>query len=155
MNPRRLAAVSLLLAGIGCATRTAPTPAVPGPEVSGTARLTIRLLGLESDNGAVAVALYDSADSFENRSGAIATGRIRPREGIATWTVEALEPGVYAVAAYHDLDGSGQLERSTLGAPIEPYGFSNDARRAFGPPKFDKAAIGIGPGDLIIEITLR
>lgn len=155
MKLRRLAVVPLILGGIACTTRTAPDSIAPAPPVTGTARLTIKLVGLESDEGDVAVALYDSAGDFDTRSGAAAKGRIRPREGVATWTVEELEPGIYAVAAYHDVNGNGRLDRSTLGLPSEPYGFSNDARGAFGPPRFSKAAIRVGAGHLTVEITLR
>jgi uncharacterized protein (DUF2141 family) len=155
MNLSRIVAVALFLAGIGCAARSSSPPVVPHPENSPSARLTVNLLGLESDRGVVAVALYDSAESFKDRSDPVAAGRIEPREGTATWTVEALEPGRYAVAAYHDLNANGRLDRSRLGPPSEPYGFSNNARGTFGSPKFDKAAIDIGPGALTIEIKLR
>ena len=72
-----------------------------------------------------------------------------------TWSVADLDPGVYAVAVYHDLNGNGELDRSTIGPPDEPWGFSNDARGTFGPPKFDKAAFEIAPGEVAIEIKLR
>lgn len=151
----RIAVVTLLLVGTACAIRTPSPPVAGGTDVSGTALVTVRLVGLESESAEVAVALYGSAGSFEDRSGAVASARVRPRDGAATWTVEALEPGEYAVAAYHDLNGNGRLDRSAVGAPTEPYGFSNDARAAFGPPKFAKAVIHIGPGALTVEITLR
>jgi uncharacterized protein (DUF2141 family) len=155
VNPKQLAFVMLLLGGMGCAARPPSTQVVRDVDVSMTARLTVELLGLSSDSGDVAVALYDSADSFETRSAAVASGRIEPQVGSVSWTVEGLDPGDYAVAAYHDLNGNGQLDRSALGPPSEPYGFSNDARGALGPPRFEKATVRIGPGSTTIKITLR
>jgi len=146
----------LLLAASACATRTTPNPIERDAADSGTVRLTVRILGLESGDGAVAIALYDSAESFDSRSGAVAAGRVRPTDGAASWTIwESLAPGRYAVAAYHDLNDNGRLDRPAIGPPTEPYGFSNDARGTFGPPRFDKAAIVVGPGPRTIEITLR
>ena len=155
MNLKWFVAVTLLLVGVACTARTVKTPVVHDSDDFATAVLTVNLLGLESDSGKVAVALYDSAGSFEDRSGAVATAWIEPHGGVVSWSVEDLAPGVYAVAVYHDLNGNGELDRSALGPPDEPYGFSNDVRGTFGPPRFEKAAIGIGPGPLTIEITLR
>jgi uncharacterized protein (DUF2141 family) len=154
MIARPLALVMLLLVA-ACAPRTARPPVAGTPDETGTALLTVRLVGMQEDGAEVAVALYDSADSFADRSGALAKGWIRPREGAATWTVGALRPGEYAVAAYHDLNGNRRLDRSALGAPSEPYGFSNNARATFGPPKFAKASFRIDTDALTIEITLR
>jgi uncharacterized protein (DUF2141 family) len=152
---RRLIPLAICLIGVACASR--PATITDGSEsvAQGSARLTVRVLGLESDEGQVAVALYDSVESFKQRSGEVAKGRIAPRDGDASWTFEDLRPGVYAVAVYHDVNGNGELDRATLGPPDEPYGFSNNARGTFGPPKFDKAAIAIQPGDRIIEVRLR
>ena len=66
-----------------------------------------------------------------------------------------LPAGPYAVAAFHDLNGNGKLDRTALGPPAEPYGFSNDARGNFGPPGFDSAAIDLSPGRHTIRIRVR
>ena len=148
--------VVLLMACLGCATRsTKPAPVSLTPEGVGTISLTIEIHGLQSDLGSVAVALFDSAESFERRTDAIASQTLAPRDGYATWNVADLPAGTYAVAVYHDLDDNGELDRTTLGPPAEPYGFSNDARRTFGPPGFDSAAIELPPGRHTIRIRVR
>lgn len=58
--------------------------------------------------------------------------------------VPDLPPGRYAVAAYVDKYRTGRQAKNFLGMPKEPYGFSNDARGAFGPPDFSAAAFEIG-----------
>ena len=45
-----------------------------------------------------------------------------------------LEPGSYAIAAYHDANDNKKLDKSFTGIPSENYGFSNNARGTFGPP---------------------
>jgi len=58
----------------------------------------------------------------------------------ALWRI-SVPPGVYAVAAVHDLNGNGRLDTNFLGMPKEPYGFSRAARGRFGPPSFEDAAL--------------
>jgi uncharacterized protein (DUF2141 family) len=153
--------LAFCLAGVGCAHRGRPAASQPGPggedpARSGPVRLTVRVVGLESEAGEVALAIYDSAESFDDRSGAVATAWIQPGpDGTALWEVDELAPGRYAVAAYHDRNANGKLDRSALGPPSEPYGFSNDARGSFGPPKFAKAVLELGPGEHSVEIRLR
>jgi uncharacterized protein (DUF2141 family) len=43
--------------------------------------------------------------------------------------------GSYAVAAYHDENNNNKLDKSFVGIPNEKYGFSNNVRGIFGPPK--------------------
>ena len=155
MRPKRLFVVLLLLTVLACASRTTSTTDERTLSTSGTATLTVTVLGLKSEDGEVVLALFGSAETFKTRTNAVAAGRVPPNDGTAVWQVDNLQPGDYALAVYHDLNGNGELDRTTLGPPDEPYGFSNDARGTFGPPKFGKAAIDIGPTDRAIEIKLR
>ena len=113
------------------------------------------LLGLESDEGSVVLAVFDSLENFDQRTGAVASQIVAPQDGRATWSVADLPVGVYAVAVFHDLNDNGELDRTTLGPPSEPYGFSNNARGTFGPPKFGNAAIELPPGQHTIQIRVR
>lgn len=58
-------------------------------------------------------------------------------DGKVICTFEELEPGKYAAAAYQDLNDDKEMNANMFGMPVEPYGFSNDARGQFGPPSFD------------------
>ena len=156
MSARRPFFAVLLLTCLACATRSTPPVDVVGSiQDAGTITLTVEILGLESDKGSVAVALFDSAESFDRRTAAVASEVLAPQEGRATWSVTDLPAGIYAVAVFHDLNENGELDRTTLGPPAEPYGFSNDARGTFGPPKFGNAAIELSPGPHTLKIRLR
>ena len=63
-------------------------------------------------------------------------------------------PGRYAIKAFHDSDGDGELGRDLFGAPSEDYGFSNDARGTFGPPDFADAAVAVGeqPATFVVHV---
>jgi len=60
-----------------------------------------------------------------------------------TFTFDGLPAGRYALQAFHDLDGDGELDTSLFGAPREPVGFSRDAIGSMGPPDFEAAAFDL------------
>ena len=156
MSVLRPLLVALLSSCLACATQPSGPADVGGPiESGGTITLTVEVLGLESDEGSVALAIFDSSRSFDERTGAVAAETVAPTDGRATWSVEDLPAGRYAVAVFHDLNDNGELDRTTLGPPSEPYGFSNDARATFGPPKFGAAAIELPPGQHTLRIRVR
>lgn len=143
-----------LAALIGCAS-TAPEPEVLEEVPAEAVALTVRVVGAESGGGRVLVAAYGSAASFADRRDPVAVAGLEVTDGVAVWQVPGLSPGRYAVAAYQDLDNDGELDRSAVGIPTEPYGFSNDARGRFGPPSFDAAAVSLDGGLHELSITLR
>lgn len=65
----------------------------------------------------------------------------------------AVPDGVYAVAAFQDLNGNGRLDRSAHGLPLEPYGFSNGAGRTAS-PRFDRAAVTL-QGSATVRVQLQ
>jgi uncharacterized protein (DUF2141 family) len=113
------------------------------------------VVGAESSSGWIAVAIYGSGEAFDGRRNPAAAARLEVEDGGAVWRVPALGPGQYAVAAFHDADSDGELDRSAVGVPTERYGFSNDARGRFGPPSFGDAAVTLGDGAHELLITLR
>ena len=52
-------------------------------------------------------------------------------------TFSGLKPGQYGVALFQDINGNEELDRNLLGAPNEPFGFSNNPVIGFSAPKFD------------------
>lgn len=116
--------------------------------------LTLRLSS-RVEGGTFAVAVYRDAGSFRRGEGAIMT-RTVPRTGpVVSLTFRGLAPGRYAVAAFHDTDGNGDLTLWPIGLPREAYGFSNDARGRFGPPPFDEAAFDLPAAGAAEAFSLR
>lgn len=112
-------------------------------------------LSSRAEGGTLAVAVYRDADSFRRGEGAIVT-RTVPRSGpVVTLTFRGLAPGRYAVAAFHDTDGNGDLSLWPIGLPREAYGFSNDARGRFGPPPFAEAAFDLPASGATEAFALR
>jgi uncharacterized protein (DUF2141 family) len=64
-----------------------------------------------------------------------------------------VEPGHYAVAALHDENGNGVLDKNWLGMPNEGSGFSRDATGSWGPPDFDDAMLVL-PADRVVRARI-
>ena len=56
----------------------------------------------------------------------------------------ALSPGTYAIRIFHDVDGDGELDRTFLGIPSEPWATSNNAVGSFGPPNWNAVKFDVG-----------
>lgn len=50
----------------------------------------------------------------------------------------------FAIGAHHDRNVNEKLDKNALGMPTEPYGFSNNPKRGFGPPSYEEAAVRVG-----------
>ena len=82
-------------------------------------------------------------------------GSRRPAEASVISIIFAdVEPGRYAALAFQDNAGSGELKRSAMGRPLEPYGLSNGAGRSHR-PTFEQASFGVGTAGARIAVKLR
>jgi uncharacterized protein (DUF2141 family) len=118
-------------------------------------RLDVTVRGLRSADGTVAIALFDQATRFDARSGAIRKAYLTIDGAEARWRVEGLPPGEYALLAYHDDNGNGELDFGPFGIPKEPVAVSNGATRLFGPPRFESAKFALPAAGLAVTLELH
>lgn len=109
--------------------------------VATEARAVCLEIRLREGDGDVYYAVYDSPQSWLRTARAVARGRVRAEAGRTRIELPALKSGVYAVAAFRDLDGDGRLTTGFLGIPQEPVAFSGRAKAVVGPPRFDAARV--------------
>ena len=125
--------------------------AVPGStaamDAERDATVTVTVTGLEG-RGEVFVALQDE-QGFAQDGGAY-TQTAQPEGGEAEVVFEGVMPGRYAVAAFQDTDGDGEVTIGEAG-PTEPWGFSGEGS---GAPSFEAAALDV-EGDAEAEVALR
>lgn len=67
---------------------------------------------------------------------------------------EMIPHGRYAIVAFVDLDGDGELDRGAFGIPTEPIAYGNDAKPRFGPPSFEACVVEVGSGSREVTLTL-
>ncbi|MEX0284953.1 MAG: DUF2141 domain-containing protein [Paracoccaceae bacterium] len=118
------------------------------------ADLTVRISGITSTAGEIFVALHDGAEGFPRDRKMVEGKRSVADPAGVTVVFTGLAAGDYAIAAFYDEDGDGELSTNLVGMPQEPFGFSQDARGSFGPPKFADAAVTVGAAGASTSITL-
>jgi len=134
-----LAGGLLLAAAAASATASAATVEVRVTEVAG-------------GKGSVKVAVCDR-ERFLKQCAYSASAPARDGENVIP--VPNVPKGTWAVLAYQDENGNGELDRNLLGIPKENYGFSRDAASKFGPPGFDDAKIEVGDEPTVAKIRLH
>lgn len=129
--------------------------AVAAPASAGeTASLTVTFTGLQP-KGAVNLVLVNSAEAYGDKAAPVVADRVTVSAGSASKTFEGLAPGRYAIKSFHDVDGDGKMATNPFGIPTEPYGFSNNARGAMGPPRWEEAGFEVKPGANTHAIALN
>jgi uncharacterized protein (DUF2141 family) len=122
----------------------------PGPN-----RLTVQISGVQPVRGEVAVTVYpDDARRFLARRGKLYRERVKAQAPVTSACFH-LDPGVYAIAVYHDVNADRDFNRTAIGMPAEGFGFSNDAPTRFGLPSFDSVRFRVRPGQTSVAIRMR
>ena len=127
-----------------------------GAAMAQQATLDVNLTGIQHANGTVRVGLYQDPKTFRKEAQAVAIQQVPASAGMVTVSFDALPPGRYAIMAYHDEDGNGELNRRFGMFPTEGYGLSNNPTVS-GPPAFADSAFELpaGTGAARISIDIR
>ena len=140
MKTNRLISACLLVAALGAYTQAAADT------------LTIVIEDIRDASGTVQVQVLAGQAQFEG-GGAVAQFLEQAVEGTLTVTAEDLPPGEYAIRIMHDVNGNDELDANFVGMPTEPYAFSNNAKRMFGPATWEDARFVL-EGEVIQVISL-
>ncbi|TAK45643.1 MAG: DUF2141 domain-containing protein [Saprospiraceae bacterium] len=111
--------------------------------------LTVSVKNIKNQKGKVRICLTNKKADFLNdcyRSRDVAAGG-----KTVTANFKNIPAGEYAVAAYHDEDENGELNKNGLfGIPSEDYGFSNNPHAFFGPPNYEKCTFKVAADTMIV-----
>jgi len=111
-------------------------------------------LNRPKDGGVVRIALCPNVEAYDKEKGCrVASGKADGE--IVRISVADLPEGRYAIKAFHDVNESGSMDFNWVGMPKEPYGFSNNAMGAMGPPKFEQAAFPVKKGSNTTRFKMR
>jgi uncharacterized protein (DUF2141 family) len=115
----------------------------------------VTVTGFESERGQALVALFLDERGWPHDETRAFGAAVRPvREGRAVAAFESVPAGPFAVSVFHDEDLDRELDTGLFGIPSEDYGFSRDARGAFGPPSFEEARLELAAGESR-QVTIR
>lgn len=157
-GPGLLATLALLAPPALAETAAAAAP--PAPQgCTGTPSNTwidVAVEGVANSNGLIAITLYaDNPRKFLVRHGSLYVGRVPAQAGTTVGCIFVPQPGVYALAIYHDENSSQTFDRTSLGLPAEAYGFSNNPSTLAGLPSFRSVRLAIPRSGLLTRIQLK
>jgi uncharacterized protein (DUF2141 family) len=130
-----------------------PRPFAAACEGQNCGTLRISVTGMKSNAGQVHVAVFAARERWLKDGTYKKILNIEHRR--SEWLIENVPYGDYAVAVFHDENGNGRIDKNLLGIPNEPYGFSNNARRTFGPPLWEKARFPVASPTAEAQIDVR
>ena len=91
---------------------------------------------IEKIRGEIKIGVFNKDKNFLKESGTIKNYSIKVDKNTASITITDLPKGEYAITMYHDENSDNECNRNFMGIPKEGYGFSNNFRPKFGPPKY-------------------
>jgi uncharacterized protein (DUF2141 family) len=138
----------VLLAALALAALVIAEPAF-------AARIIVTVSGLRSAAGGVYIGLYATPSKFLNGTQVDALKKVRAGSGPITVVFDNLQPGTYAIGAYHDENNNDHFDTDFIGLPQEGYALSNGVRAVMAKPTFQQAAFTVGTADTPISLHVR
>jgi len=132
-----------LIVGVVCCQLSLPAFAAP---------VTAVIRNIPDDTGTILVALCTENEFLDPHCRY--NTQIKSRAPEVSVRFADIPAGIYAVQAFQDRNGDGKLNRTFIGIPREPIGFSRNPRLRYGPPSFDECAVEITPGGGTITLDL-
>lgn len=116
--------------------------------------LKLVITGVDDVKGSMYIAVFDNKESFPDFGKQLVEKVLPVDSKTLSCTFKDLPNSDYAVAIFHDKNNNGKLDKNAFGIPLEPYGFSQNARARFSAPPFNDAKIVLD-GNQSIEITIQ
>ena len=148
MSSRRFRVIGCIISSLGAVSLTMPTLAQSRDQ----ATMILKVTGFRSERGQVQIAVFNAPEKWPKDPAYSST--IDVNSPTVTWKINDVPFGDYAVAVFHDENRNGKMDKNLLGIPVEAYGFSNNQRVTFGPPKWEtvKFSVRSSVQDVSIEV---
>ncbi|RYY94421.1 MAG: DUF2141 domain-containing protein, partial [Chitinophagaceae bacterium] len=115
-----------------------PLLLLTGAAAGAQGRIVTEITNLRNDRGICRVCLFDRPEAFKGTAGTPLQCRLVPiRQGRAEAIFPDLNPGVYAIFAFHDANNNGKFDTNFLGIPREGYGASRNNLPFAAAPSFE------------------
>jgi|SaaInl59LU_5_DNA_1037362.scaffolds.fasta_scaffold15797_2 uncharacterized protein (DUF2141 family) len=118
-----------------------------------TSTLLVKIENIQNPKGFVYVTIYDKADSFPENGKELKRKKVQPTASIAEVVFE-IPNGTYAIASYQDVNENQKLDKTFVGYPKEPFGFSNNFKPRFSKPAFEDCSFRVSEVSKEIQISL-
>jgi uncharacterized protein (DUF2141 family) len=120
----------------------------------GQGSIILKVTGLRSEKGQVRIAVFNSSEKWLGED-PVYSSTINVDGQSVTWKFNNVPHGDYGIAVFHDENKNGKMDKNFLGIPLEPYGFSNNVRVTFGPPKWENAKFLVKGSTTEVSIAVK
>src|SRR3954468_13012894 len=119
----------------------------PAQADNATTSLVIHVANIDAKGGMLRLGLYDAAGYADEKAEPVAAADVRAEPGETVVVLQGLKPGTYAIQAYQDVNANDKMDTTWFGYPLEPFGFSRDARPHLRKPRFAQVEFTLKPGE--------
>lgn len=119
------------------------------------ADLTIHVGNVLPAGGTLRLGLYNEALYPDDDSKPIAAADVPAIAPETTVTLHNIPPGIYAIQTFQDVNSNNRMDTTWLGLPLEPFGFSRDAKPFLSKPSFDDVKFIVGTSETVQTIHLQ
>src|SRR6185369_14768322 len=119
------------------------------------ADLTIRVENVLPSGGILRLGLYDAARYPDDNSKPVASADVTAVPGETVITLHGIAPGTYAIQTFQDVNSNDKMDTSWIGLPLEPFGFSQDAKPFLSKPSFDEVKFNLAAGESSLVLHLQ
>jgi uncharacterized protein (DUF2141 family) len=119
------------------------------------ATLTVKVANIDRKGGMLHVALYDETRWPNDDAEPVAQAIVEAVAPETTVVLKDVAPGTYGVKTYQDVNRNDKFDQGLFGLPLEPFGFSRDARPRLSEPGFRRTKFELRDGDNVIAIHLQ
>ena len=119
------------------------------------ADVIVQVRGARSDAGNVGCSLFASEKGFPMDNSGTRQHWVAISQGTATCRFAGVEPGTYAIAVAHDLNGNRRVDSNFLGIPTEGWAVSRNVVPMLRAPRFDEASFRVeGEAPIVLPLAL-
>lgn len=117
--------------------------------------LTITVTNIKSTAGNIRVGIYKINNDFPNENDTYTQKIFKiSKKGSMLIKIDDLPYGKYAIGIYQDKNKNATLDKSFIGAPKEPFAFSNNVKPMFGAPSFNECSFAYSIGSSKLKVKL-
>ena len=119
------------------------------------ADLNVTFTDIEEAKGELLVAVFASADAWDNDKPLEASAHIPVTGTTVQHIFKNLKPGTYAVSVIRDANGNQKLDTNFIGMPTEQYGYSQNPPLKMRKAAFEETRFELNDSIEAITIKLR
>lgn len=120
-----------------------------------TATLTIHVANIAPAGGTLRLGLYTAALYPDDDSKPVASADVPAVMPETVIVLHNIPPGVYAIQTFQDINSNNKMDTTWVGLPLEPFGFSQDAKPFLAKPSFHAVKFTLVAGDNSQTIHLQ